>query len=404
MELKPLLRVNNDILTALDNGKITALILLDLSAAFDTVDHNLLISRLHDYLGIQEKALDWCKSYLSHRPQYVRIGAATSRPTVLDYSVPQGSVLGPQWFTIYTYPVRDIILRHKLNYHVYADDTQLYLSFNSSQQHADSAIATLELCIKDIRKWMNSNFLKLNDDKTEFLLFGSHQQLSKINIEHIHIGNSSIAPVSQARNLGAIFDTSMTMKPHISNVIRCSAFQLRNISRIRKYLSRDATEQIIHSFITSRLDNNNALLYGLPANQLYRLQKIQNTAARILTFSKKSCHITPILKELHWLPVTQRIIFKLLLIVYKCTNNIAPSYLSELISNYVPARTLRSGNMQLLLETKSNRTWGDRSFAIAAPRLWNELPVNIRTAKTVTVFKKMLKTHLMSKTFCNTYM
>ena len=348
-----LLRVNNDILTAIDDGKITALILLDLSAAFDTVDHNILISRLHNYLGIQDQALNWCKSYLSNRPQYVRIGTATSHPTVLDYSVPQGSVLGPQWFTVYTYPVRDIILRHDLNYHVYADDTQLYLSFNSSQQQANSTIATIEICINEIRQWMKANFLKLNDDKTEFLLFGSHQQLSKINIEHINVGDSSIATVSQARNLGAIFDSSMTMKPHISNVIRSSSFQLRNISRIRKYLSRDATEQIIHSFITSRLDNNNALLYGLPANQLYRLQKIQNTAARILTFSRKSCHITPILKELHWLPINQRIIFKLLLIVYKCTNNVAPSYVTELLSKYLPTRTLRSGNMELLKENQT---------------------------------------------------
>ena len=149
----------------------------------------------------------------------------------------------------------------------------------------------------------------------------------------------------------------MTMKPHISNVIRCSALQLRNIGRIRKYLSRDATEQIIHSFITSRLDNNNALLYDLPANQLYRLQKIQNTAARILTYSKISYHITPVLEGLHWLPVAQRIVFKLLLIVYKCINNVAPLYLSELLSNYVPTRTLRSGHMQLLQETLSNRTW-----------------------------------------------
>ena len=142
-----------------------------------------------------------------------------------------------------------------------------------------------------------------------------------------------------------------------------SSAQLRNISRIRKYLSRDATEQIIHSFITSRLDNNNALLlYGLPANELYRLQKIQNTAARILTFSRKSCHITPILKELHWLPVNQRIVFKLLMIVYKCIDNIAPSYLSELLSQYSPTRTLRSGNEQLLQEAKSNRSWGDRSL------------------------------------------
>ena len=156
-----LLRVNNDILTSLDSGKITALILLDLNAAFDTVDHSILISRLHDYLGVQDLALDWCKSYLSDRPKYVRIGTSTSQPTVLDYSVPQGSVLGPQWFTVYTYPVRDIIRSYNLNYHVYADDTQLYLSFNSSQQHANSATATLELCINEIRQWMKSNFLKL---------------------------------------------------------------------------------------------------------------------------------------------------------------------------------------------------------------------------------------------------
>ena len=103
----------------------------------------------------------------------------------------------------------------------------------------------------------------------EFMLFGSPQQLSKISIDCIHIGDSSITSASQARNLCAIFDSSMTMKPHISNVIRSSAFQLRNISRIRKYLSHNATEQIIHSFITSRLDNNNAFLYGLPANELY---------------------------------------------------------------------------------------------------------------------------------------
>ena len=123
-------------------------------------------------------------------------------------------------------------------------------------------------------------------------------------------------------------------------------------------------------------------------NELYRLQKNQNTAARILTFSRKSCHVTPILQELHWLPVNQRIVFKLLMIVCKFIYNIAPSYLSELLSQYSPTRRLRSGNKQLLQEAKSNRSWGDRSFTIAAPRLWNELPFNIRIAKSITVFKK----------------
>ena len=172
-----LLRVNNDILTAIDNGKITALILLDLSAAFDTVDHNILISRLR---------LSWYPRSSIELVQILPFQQTTVCAHWYRYFTPHCTVLGPQWFTVYTYPVRDIILHHDLNYHVYAGDTQLYLSFNSSQQHANLAIATIELCINEIRQWMKANFLKFNDDKTEFLLFGSHQQLSKINIVYCY--------------------------------------------------------------------------------------------------------------------------------------------------------------------------------------------------------------------------
>ncbi|PIK59836.1 hypothetical protein BSL78_03291 [Apostichopus japonicus] len=251
---------------------ITALVLLDLSAAFDTVDHDVLISRLRNHLGLRDTALNWCKSYLSQRPQHICIGNAISDAVVLDYSVPQGSVLGPQLFTIYTYPVRDIILKYNLQYHVYADDTQIYFSFKSCQHDADSSLRIMENCIQEIRCWMQQNFLKLNDDKTEFVLFGSRQLLSKISLPFIRIGDSQIVPVSQARSLGVVFDSFMTMKPHICNVIRSSSLHIRNIGMIRKYLNRVAAEQIVHSFITSRLDNGNALLFGLPQSQLSRLR------------------------------------------------------------------------------------------------------------------------------------
>ena len=177
---------------------------------------------------------------------------------------------------------------------------------------------------------------------------------------------------------GVLYLTStMTLKPHISNIVRVSSFHIRNISRIRKYLNQSAAEQIIHAFVTSRLDNGNALFYGLPQNQISRLQHIQNTAARVVTLSRKSCHITPMLKELHWLPVSQRIVFKLMLIVHKSVNNIAPIYISELLKVYTPSRNLRSSNMSLLKEPTSKRTWVDRSFSVAAPRLWNHLPTKL---------------------------
>ena len=198
------------------------------------------------------------------------------------------------------------------------------------------------------------------------------------------------------------FDSTMTLKPHtcISNIVRVSSFHIRNISRIRKYLNQNA-EQIIHAFVTSRLDNGNALVYGFAQNQISHLQHIQNTAAHVVTLSRKSCHITPILKELHWLPVSQRIIFKLMLTVHKSVNNIAPIYISELFKVYTPSRNLRSSNMSLLKEPTSKRTWGDtcRSFSVAAPRLWNHLPTKLKSCHSITRFKSLLKTHLMSQFF-----
>ena len=172
-------------------------------------------------------------------------------PSLLFWTIlyPQGSVLGPQWFTVYTSPVRDIILKYNLNYHVYADDTQVYITFKSSQEPADSCITTLEKCIQEIRSWMRQNFLKLNDEKTEFLLFGSRQQLSKVCLPFIKIGDSQITPSSQTRNLAVIFDSTMTLKPHISNIVRVSSFHIRNISRIRKYLNQSAAEQINYTCI-----------------------------------------------------------------------------------------------------------------------------------------------------------
>ena len=389
-----LLRVHNDIMCAFDNGEVSALVLLDLSAAFDTVDHKLLLSRLKSHLGIDGQALKWFKSYLLYRPQYVRIGSSISNPVYQDYSVPQGSVLGPVLFTVYTSPLRNVIMEHNVQYHFYADDTQLYLRLKPSQCNVDIGIKTLESCLRSVSQWMNDNFLKLNEDKTEYMLIGSARQLSTFSAQKIMIGNSEIKCVNQVRNLGVLFDAGMTMKSQISNVVSSASFHIHNIWRIRKYLNQKATEQIVHSFITCRLDMCNSLYTGLPQNQISRLQRVQNMAARLVTLRSRSDSISDILKSLHWLSVSKRIMYKLLLITYKTLLHSSPHYLYQILKPYIPQRNLRSGSQLQLCTPKTNNKWGDRTFANVAPKLWNTLPLEIRQSSSVEIFKKKLKHHL----------
>ena len=173
--------------------------------------------------------------------------------------------------------------------------------------------------------------------------------------------------------------------------------------RIRKYLSQQSTETLVHAFITSRLDYCNGLLYGLPDCLLNKLQRVQNACARLILKEQKFCHITPLIFKLHWLPIRYRIEFKILLITFKILNFLAPSYLSSLISLRPPSKyNLRNSSDKLLLSHpsfKSKATLGDRSFTCAAPKLWNELPLDIRSARTVNIFKAKLKTHLFRSAF-----
>ena len=396
-----MLRVTNDILQAMDKGMLTALILLDLSAAFDTVDHTLLLGRLQHYLRIEDSALRWCSSYFSNRPQRVCVGNSKSDPFILDYSVPQGSILGPQFFSIYLLPISEIVSKYNLFHHVYADDTQIYVSFKPKAAEVEVTFECLKNCIVELKAWMSKNFLRLNDDKTEFIVFGSPQQMKKCEDLQLNIGECHIHQVPNAKNLGIFLDSSMSMNRQISRITSTSIFHMRNIKRIRKYLSRDVTEQVVHAFVTSCLDFGNSLLHGIPKGSIQRLQLLQNAAARVITGTGKFEHITPVLQELHWLPIRYRSIFKILLITFKTLNGEGPEYLRELLIWYMPIRRLRSGDKLLLVEPRSARSWGDRSFSVAAPRLWNNLPLHIRSSKSTDVFKSALKTHLLSVAFGN---
>lgn len=389
-----LLRVQNDILCHIDQKRGVFLVLLDLSAAFDTIDHGILLSRLSSF-GVRGSALEWIRSYLSDRTQSVNINGCLSSFLPLLFGVFQGSVLGPQFFTIYSSPIANIARKHGLQVHMYADDTQLYLSFDLKNSCDEiTARSRIESCIKDIKVWMTVNKLKLNDDKTEFLIISSKYHKSKPTTNSLQIASSNIHASCNARNLGIVFDNTLSMEDHIKNMCKSTYFQIRNINLIRKVLDDDTAATLVHALVTSRLDNGNALLYGISERQLHKLQFAQNAAARMLTRTRKFDHVTPVLQRLHWLPVRYRIHFKLLLLTWKALHDMAPSYICELINLHVPSRQLRSSNKRLLYVPRTMSSYGDQAFCSSAPRLWNSLPADLRFCDSLDTFKKSLKTHL----------
>ena len=308
--------------------------------------------------------------------------------------MPQGSVLGPILFSLYTSPIRDLVRQHKVDYHLYADDTQLYVSFQIKNNN--DQLSRITACTSDIKKSILHNLLKLNDDKTEVLLISSPHHLRNVSKTTVTIGNSAINSASHVRNLGATFDSSLSMDKFVSQKYQARMLHLGYISCIRKYLSIDVCKSVIHALVTSRLDYANSLLLGINQAHINKLQRIQNYATKIICKATYRDHVTPYLISLHWLPVHARIQFKGLVNTYNFFHGTAPKYLSDLVKHYTLTRSLRSENQLKLVETR----YGDHSFTNAAPVLWNRLPLKIKNAESVIKFKKHLKTFLFTQEYC----
>ena len=251
----------------------------------------------------------------------------------IEFGVPQGSCLGPLLFVIYSSKLFSIVNKHLPHVHAYAYDTQLYLAFKPGDNTNESAaLSSIQFCIRDLKNWMQTDKLKLNSDKTEFLIHGTRQKLEKVKISHLIIGDSPINPSTQMKNLGSWFDSKLDMLSHVNSICSSSFYYIYNIRRIRKYLSHQTALSLIHAFITSKLDYCNSLLYGLLSIHIIKLQRVQNAAARLVTNTPRFCHITHILSGLHWLPIKYRIIFKIVLLTLKCLHGLAPQYLVNLIA------------------------------------------------------------------------
>ena len=395
-----LLKVKRDIDHEIDSGRAVLLVMLDLSAAFDTIDHTILADR--EFIGVEGSALEWLKSYMEGRIQKVVINNSVSKDVHLSVGVPQGSVLGPLLFLIYILPLSRIIRDFGVSHHGYADDTQLYIAFDpKSSDGLSHAIGVLERCITKIKNWMITNKLKLNDDKTEFQVFASPYYYAKVMLLNptIKIGDSVIKSSKKIRNLGVIMDSNLTMSPQISAVSKSMYFHMRRIRHIRHYLDDATCTKAVMTIVISRLDFSNALLAGISEAGLHKLQVAQNTAARLITRTPMTEHITPVLYRLHWLPVYKRVTHKSLSVLYRCLNDPEmPAYLSELFVKYKPGRNLRSATSGVPMVIKRTKTkYGDRKFETWASGVWNDLPEYIQEAPSLLSFKRQLKTHLFQQ-------
>ena len=402
-----LLNIKNDVHIALSKGMPTALVLLDLSAAFDTIDHGILLDRLSSWFGFSSTVLNWFSSYLSNRFQSVKVGNITSDQLPLSHGVPQGSVLGPILFSLYTTPLAKLISAHKIiNYHFYADDTQLYIQL--TPQNFKSVFPILQNCLRDLQSWMYANKLKLNPDKTEFILIGSEAQRRKLaSCFPVDVLGSQVQPSDKVRNLGVVFDSDFSLSSHVASVCRSCFVGIRDFRRIRRHLTHNTAIMVANALVSSRLDYCNSLFRSLTCRDLKRLQCIQNTLARVVSRSSKYCHVTPILKDLHWLPIKYRIQFKIATIIYKVLQNGSPHYLTSHVNRYSRAVNTRRNNPdKVYLDVPiykpsiiKSKVHFQHSFAYDGPTLWNSLPHEVRSSSTLSIFRRRLKTYLFSVAF-----
>ena len=390
-----LLKFLNDVLVGVDSRNGVIVLLIDLSAAFDTVDHRKLLNILATELHIAGTALKWFKSFLTGRTQSVFIDSHMSETLELSFGVPQGSILGPILFNIYVQSLSSVFVHNGFDSLSYADDNSGYQMFSLSSQ-STVFNSNVPNCIDSIKLWMNSYFLKINPSKTEIIVFGRPMFHDGLLSSAVTLNDGDTIDISdRVEYLGVIFDKCLNFLKHINMITSNCYLLLNTIRRMRRFITQKEVEMLVHAVISSCLDYCNCLLFGVrKVDGIDKLQRIQNQASKLILRRnhRQGYSNNRRLILLHWLSVPKRIVFKILTIVFKCFHSVAPTLVSSLL---VLKDSYNDVSYKYDVRTFfPNLEIGRRAFVYHAPRLWNCLPIELRQCETKELFKKQLKTYL----------
>ena len=259
------MRIHNDIAQSIDSRRSVLLVLLDLSAAFDTINHNTLLRRLSGY-GLSGDVLAWLTSYLCNRTCVVRVKSGVSEVETITTGVPQGTVLGPLLFNAYIAPLKTLLQKHNIHHHLYADDTQLYITFPPTDH--TQALARMEACVQDAKAWLCDNGLVMNDNKSQAIVIRSSSLRTPTSLTRVNICGQLVDTSPVIRNLGFTIDNNLTMTSQVASVCRSAYYHLSRIAKTRDSVSTTVCKSLIHGLVTSRIDYGNAILFGISDRHL----------------------------------------------------------------------------------------------------------------------------------------
>lgn len=387
--------VTDTMLDAIDKKKLTALILLDLSKAFDSVSHSILLHKL-SCIGASPEAVKWFQNYLSGRVQYVRIGSTKSSTRPITHGVPQGAILSPLLFCIYINDLPGSI--QSCNLDSYVDDSKLYKSFYIYD--LEQTTINLQADLQRAAKWCLEHQLLINPDKTKFLVVGSRPMLQNLptGMSLTFLGKT-IRPVLFAKDLGINLDSYLSYDDHISKLVSSCMRKLCQINRVKDSFDNETLKLVIETLVISKLLYCSTVWSNTSSNNINKLQSVQNFACRIITKTRKFDHVTPALRELNWLPVEKLLLYKDTVMAYKCFNGLAPDYLVDKFAKRSDIHDRSTRNHNLLDIPLYKTATGQRTFNYRGVKIWNDLDDKLKNITSITTFKKDLREFLLKESY-----